>query len=63
MSVSDHDIHRAAHLLIAQCGDNAVAKASEMVETMRQRGNTAPTLGCASSSRSGRWATHRPMQH
>jgi hypothetical protein len=26
MPVSDHDIHRAAHLLIAQCGDNAVAK-------------------------------------
>ena len=39
MPVSDHDIHRAAHLLIAQYGDNAVATAREMVETMRQRGD------------------------
>jgi hypothetical protein len=40
MPVSDHNIHRAAHLLIAQRGDNAVAKARDMVETMRQRGDT-----------------------
>jgi hypothetical protein len=39
MSVSDHDIHRAAHLLIAQYGDNAVATAREMVETMRRKGD------------------------
>jgi hypothetical protein len=39
MPVSDHDVHRAAHLLIAQCGDNTVAKARGTVETMRQRGD------------------------
>jgi hypothetical protein len=39
MPVSDLDIHRAAHLLIAQYGDNAVATAREMVETMRERGD------------------------
>jgi hypothetical protein len=40
MPVSDLDIQRAAHLLIAQYGDDAVAKARERVETMRQRGDT-----------------------
>jgi hypothetical protein len=40
MAVSDLDIHRAAHLLIAQYGDNAVAKARERVDTMRERGDT-----------------------
>jgi hypothetical protein len=40
MPVSDHDVHRAAHLLIAHHGDNATAVAREMVETMRQRGDT-----------------------
>jgi hypothetical protein len=39
MPVSDHDIQRAAHLLIAKFGDDAVAKARERVETMRQRGD------------------------
>ena len=39
MPVSDHDIHRAAHLLIAEWGDQATAKAREMVETMRQKGD------------------------
>jgi hypothetical protein len=39
MPVSDLDIHRAAHLLIAQYGDNAVATAREMVETLRERGD------------------------
>jgi hypothetical protein len=38
MPVSDLDIHRAAHLLIAKFGDDALATAREMVETMRQRG-------------------------
>jgi hypothetical protein len=37
MPVSDLDIHRAAHQWIAQHGDDAVAKAREMVERMRQR--------------------------
>jgi hypothetical protein len=37
--VSDLDIHRAAHLLIAEWGDQATAKAREMVETMRQKGD------------------------
>jgi hypothetical protein len=37
MPVSDLDIHRAAHLLIAQFGENALAKAREMVEAMRRR--------------------------
>jgi hypothetical protein len=37
MPVSDLDVHRAAHLLIAQFGDNALAKAREMVEAMRRR--------------------------
>jgi hypothetical protein len=37
---SDLDIHRAAHLLIAEWGDQATAKAREMVETMRERGDT-----------------------
>jgi hypothetical protein len=40
MPVSDLDIHRAAHQWIAQHGDDAVAKAGEMVERMRQRGDT-----------------------
>jgi hypothetical protein len=40
MPVSDLDIYRAAHLLIAKFGDNAVAKARERVETLRQRGDT-----------------------
>jgi hypothetical protein len=39
MPVSDLDIQRAAHLLIAQYGDDAVAKAREMVEAMRQQGD------------------------
>jgi hypothetical protein len=40
MPVSDLGIHRAAHQWIAQHGDNAIAKAREMVETLRQRGDT-----------------------
>jgi hypothetical protein len=40
MPVSDLDIHRATRLLIAHHGDNAVATAREMVEMMRQKGDT-----------------------
>jgi hypothetical protein len=40
MPISDLDIHRAAHQWIAQLGDDAVAKAREMVEAMRRRGDT-----------------------
>jgi hypothetical protein len=39
MSVSDLDIHRAAHQWIAQHGDLATAKAREMVERMRAKGD------------------------
>jgi hypothetical protein len=38
--VSDLDIHRAAYQWIAQHGDQATAKAREMVETMRRKGDT-----------------------
>jgi hypothetical protein len=38
--VSDLNIQRAADFLIAQFGDNALAKVREMVETMRRRGDT-----------------------
>jgi len=40
MPVSDLDIHRAAYQWIAQHGDNATAKARQMVELMRQKGDT-----------------------
>jgi hypothetical protein len=40
MPISDLDIHRAAHQWIAQHGDAAVAKAREMVEEMRRKGDT-----------------------
>ena len=39
MPVSDLDIHRTAHLWIQRHGDQAVAKAREMVEEMRQKGD------------------------
>ena len=39
MPVSDLDIQRTAHLWIQRHGENAVAKAREMVEEMRRRGN------------------------
>jgi hypothetical protein len=39
MSVSDLEIHRAAHQWIAQHGDQATAKAREMVEQMRAKGD------------------------
>jgi hypothetical protein len=39
MPSSDLDIHRAAHQWIAQHGDDAVVKAREMVERMRERGD------------------------
>jgi hypothetical protein len=37
--VSDLDIHRAAHLLIAHHDDNATAMARQMVDWMRQKGD------------------------
>jgi hypothetical protein len=39
MAASDLDIQRAAHQWIAQHGDQATAKAREMVEDMRRRGD------------------------
>jgi hypothetical protein len=39
MRISDLDIHRAAHLLIAHHGDNATPMARQMVEWMRQKGD------------------------
>lgn len=39
MPISDLDIHRAARIWIQQHGDAAVAKAREMVEQMRARGD------------------------
>ena len=37
--VSDLDIHRSVHLWIQTHGENATAKAREMVETMRKKGD------------------------
>jgi hypothetical protein len=39
MPVSDLDIHRSAHRWIQQHGDQALAKAREMVEGMRRKGD------------------------
>jgi hypothetical protein len=39
MAVSDLDIHRAAHQWITQHGDQATAKAREMVEHLRAKGD------------------------
>jgi hypothetical protein len=39
MPPSDLDITRSAHQWISLHGDAATAKAREMVETMRQKGN------------------------
>jgi hypothetical protein len=39
MTVSDLDILRAAHLHLERYGDQAVAKAREMVRTLKERGN------------------------
>ena len=39
MPPSDLDITRSAHLWIQQHGEQATAKAREMVEEMRRRGN------------------------
>ena len=39
MPPSDFDITRTAHLWIQQHGDDATAKAREMVEKMRRRGD------------------------
>ncbi len=39
MTVSDLDILRAAHLHLQRYGDQAVAKAREMVRTLKERGD------------------------
>jgi hypothetical protein len=39
MPVSDLDVHRTAHLWMQRHGEQAVAKAREMVEEMRQKGD------------------------
>ena len=39
MPVSDLEIQRAAHLWVQQYGNLAIAKAREMVETMRSKGD------------------------
>jgi hypothetical protein len=39
MPNSDHDIHRFAHRLIQLHGDAATAKAREIVEEMRRKGD------------------------
>ena len=39
MTVSDLDILRAAHLHLERYGDQAVAKAREMVRILKERGN------------------------
>jgi hypothetical protein len=40
MTVSDFDIARSAHQWIQLHGGEAIAKAREMVETMRAKGDT-----------------------
>jgi hypothetical protein len=37
--ISNLDIHRSAHLWIQMHGDNATAKAREMVEELRRKGD------------------------
>jgi len=55
MPPSDLDIHRSAHLWIQTHGENATAKAREMVETMRKKGQGRRRhFGCGSSSRLAR---------
>jgi hypothetical protein len=39
MTVSDLDVLRAAHLNLERYGDQAVAKAREMVRTLKERGD------------------------
>ena len=39
MTVSDLDILRAAHLHLERDGEQAVAKAREMVRTLKERGD------------------------
>ena len=52
MTVSDLDILRAAHLHLERYGDQAVAKAREMVRTLKERGdNDGADTGCRSSLR------------
>jgi hypothetical protein len=39
MAVSDFDVQRLAHLFIQLDGEQAIAKAREIVEKMRRRGD------------------------
>jgi len=39
MTISDLNILRAAHLHLERCGDQAIAKAREMVWTLKERGD------------------------
>jgi hypothetical protein len=39
MPISDFDIQRVAHLFIQLDGEQAIAKAREMVEEMRRKGD------------------------
>jgi hypothetical protein len=39
MPASDHEIHRRAHYLVQLHGDAATAKAREIVEEMRRKGD------------------------
>ena len=51
MVVSDPDIHRAARLHLERHGDEAVAKARDMVRNLKERGdNEAADTCCRSSS-------------
>ena len=60
MPISDLDIARSAHWFIQLHGDEATAKAGEMVEQMRRRATmTTPTRGRAALWRSGSSASRR----
>jgi hypothetical protein len=37
---SDLDVHRSAHLWVQRHGDGALARARDMVEVMRKKGDT-----------------------
>lgn len=46
---SDLDVYRSANIWFQRHGDDATAKAREMVEAMRRKAmKTVPTLGCGS---------------
>jgi hypothetical protein len=41
MPIADRDLYRSAHFWIQLHGDSAIAKAREMVEAMRHKGDDA----------------------